>query len=298
MKHYFRYLAFFIFLVVVSSNTLVAKNVEIRLNLKKGEQYKYVVTAINKIDQKVRNKPVQMEQRMTLTINQVVLNKLNNGNYLLKADYEKFRIEIITEDNKIIYDSDSVLTSNGLERILKIMTTVHLKYEVSPSGIVSNMTGLEELSKQVASNMQMANLIRNFGTNQLISQMYSYMPKGKVEIGEKWVVPGIMPELNDLKYDINYTLIEALSENIKLDLHANFKFISAERIIQKDKDIKISETGIQKGDVVLNSKNKMPLSSFLDQEINMIVTATDTLTKSKEVMPMKLISKTSMKLVK
>lgn len=298
MKHCFRYLALFIFLIVVSSNTLVAKNVEIRLNLKKGEQYKYVVTAINKIDQKVRNKPVQMEQRMTLTINQVVLNKLNNGNFLLKADYEKFRFEIITADNKTVYDSDSVSTSNGLDVLLKIMTTVHLKYEVSPSGIVSNMTGMEELSKQVASNMQMANLVRNFGTNQLISQMYSYMPKGKVEIGEKWVVPGIMPELNDLKYDINYTLTEVSSENIKLDLEANFKFNSEERIIQKDKDIKISETGIQKGNVVLNPKNRMPISSFLDQKIDMIVTATDTLTKSKDVMPMKLFSKTSMKLVK
>jgi hypothetical protein len=297
MKHTFRYLTLFTFLVAFSNITSAGNNVEIELNLKKGDRFQYVITSTNKVDQNIRNQPIKIVQKAALTINQVVVGRLKNGNYLLEADYKKFKLEMNLNGEISGYNSDTLVASNNFIEDLKGMTKIHLRYEVSPSGVVSNITSMEELKKEVASNVQKANLLRDFGTDKFITQMFNYIPKEKVGVGDKWIVAGIMPELMDLKYDINYTLAEASAENIKLKIQSDFTFTTDQPIVNNGKNLKIKEDGVQNGNVTLNPKNGMPVSSVLQQEIDLVSTATD-VKNNIEVTQMKLYSETSVLLVK
>lgn len=246
----------------------------------------------------IGDKPAEIEQKMSLTINQVILDKLPNGNYLIQADYKKFTFEKKSPDIDQKYDSDASDNMQWLDDLLKGMTKLHLKYEVSSSGVVSNLTGFEDYTKNVDLNVKLFHVIRDFGTDQVIVQMFNYFPKTKVEIGEKWMTTATLPDLNNLKYDINYTLTEVSPENIKLEMMAKIKFISEKPVVQFNKEVKIEETGVQKGNVILNPINNMPLSSFVTQNMDMLISTTDTITKTKEVAQMKLLFKTSVKLVK
>jgi hypothetical protein len=109
MKHTFRYLTLFTFLVAFSNITSAGNNVEIELNLKKGDRFQYVITSTNKVDQNIRNQPIKIVQKAALTINQVVVGRLKNGNYLLEADYKKFKLEMNLNGEISGYNSDTLV---------------------------------------------------------------------------------------------------------------------------------------------------------------------------------------------
>ncbi|HEX7585069.1 MAG TPA: DUF6263 family protein [Prolixibacteraceae bacterium] len=298
MKNIFKYLAVLIFLIAATSNGLYAKKTEIRLILKKGQQFEYLVSATQLAENRAGDNPIEIEQKMELTIHQIVLDKLRNGNYLLQADYKKFTMEVNSQGQNQKYDSNASDNPQFLNDLLKGLTKIQVKFEVSPLGVVSNLTGFEEYTKDIALNARLFSMIKDFGTDKIISQMFNYIPKTKVEQGDKWITSGILPDLNNLKYDINFTMAEVSPENVKLDLQAKFKYVSDKPMVQNYREIKVEETGVQKGNVVIDSKNCMPLSKVLNQKIDMVITATDTKTKAKNVSQMKLTYKTMMKLVK
>lgn len=298
MKYNFRYLAVLIFLVAATSNGLSAKKAEIRLILKKGQKFEYLVSGAFKAENKLGDKPMVIEQKMELTIDQVVLDKLRNGNFLIQADYKRFTLELNSQGKIQKYDSNLSNNQPWFNKLLNGLTKIRLKYEVTPIGVVSKLTGFEEFTKDEYLHEEIVNFIKEFGTDRIISQMFNYIPKMKVEPGDHWTAAGIMPEMNNLKYDINYTLTEVTAENCKLDLQANFKYASEKKVIQNGKSLRVEEKGVQKGNVILDSRNNMPMLSTVNQGTDMLVYSKDTITNAEEVTQMKMSFKTTTKLVK
>jgi hypothetical protein len=298
MNHIFKYLAALIFLIASTPDNLSAKKTEIKLHLKKGQQFEYVVTETLSTEQRFGGNPVEIEQIIKLTINQVVLDKLRNGNYLIQADYKRFTFEKDSPEGNQGYDSNAANNIKSLDDVLSRMTMLHLKYEISPVGVVSNLTGFEDLIKDVAIYTKLIRLINDFGTDKIIFRLFDYFPKTNVEAGDKWVNIDSLSHLNNFIYDINYTLAEASPENIKLERLAKIKYISEKPVLQYNKEVSIDETGTQKGDVFLDPKNNMPLSSLVTQNTNILITSVDTTLRTKERAQLKISSKTTVKLVK
>jgi len=298
MKYIFRSLAVLIFILAATSFSLYAKKTEIRLLLEKGQKFEYQISGAFKAESKLGDKPILIVQKMELTLDQEVIDKLQNGNYLIQADYKRFTLEINSGSKIQKYDSNLSNNQPWFNKLLSGLTKLSLKYEVSPLGIVSNLKGFEEFIKDKYLHEEIVNLIKEFGTDRIISQMFNYIPKVKVETGDHWTTIGTMPEMNNLLYDINYSLTEVTAENYKLDLQANFKYASDKKVIQEGKSLRVEEKGVQKGNVSLDSKNNMPLLSTVNQSTEMLIFSKDTITKAEEVSQMKMSFKTTTKLVK
>jgi hypothetical protein len=217
---------------------------------------------------------------------------------LIQADYKRFTLELNSGDKIQKYDSNLSDNQAWFTKLLGGLTKLSLKYEVSPLGVVSNLKGFEEFIKDKYLHEEIVNFIKEFGTDRIISQLYNYIPKMKVEPGDHWTTVGTMPEMNNLLYDINYTLTEITAENCKLDLHANFKYNSDKKVIQNGKSLRVEEKGVQKGNISLDSKNYMPLLSTVNQSTEMLIFSKDTITNAEEVSQMKMSFKTITRLVK
>jgi len=298
MKYIFRSLALLIFLLSITSLSLYAGKTKIRLLLKKGQKFEYLVSGTFKAENNSSDKPIEVDQKMELTIDQVVLDKLRNGNYLIQADYKRFTLEINSNDKIAKYDSNLSDNRPWFNRLLEGLTKISLKYEVSPLGVVSNLTGFEEFTKDKDRHDEVVNYIKEFGTDRIIVQMYNYIPKLKVEKGDQWIAEGVLAEMNNLKYDINYMLDEVTDENCKLDFNAKFKYASDKKLILGKKSIRVEETITQKGNIILDTKRNLPLLSTVNQKTDMLLYTKDTVTNNQDVSQMKMTSQTTTKLVK
>ncbi len=298
MKYLFRSLAVLIFLLAATAPSLYAKKTEVRLLLKKGQKFEYVVSGLLRAEKELGDKPMVIEQKMELTIDQVVLDKLRNGNYLIQADYKRFTLELNSGEKIQNYDSNLSNNQPWFDKLLGGLTKLSLKYEVSPLGVVSNLKGFEEIMKNKYQHEEIVNFIKQFGTDRIISQLYNYIPKMKVEPGDQWKRIGTLPEMNNQLYDINFTLTEITAENCKIDLQATFKYNSDKKIIQNGKSLRVEVKGVQKGNIIVDSKNNMPLLSTINQGTEMLVYSKDTITNFEEVSQMKMSFKTTTRLVK
>ena len=301
MTHIFRYLVALILVVTIAPQNLFAKKTEIKLNLEKGQQFEYVITAT----QKAATKNIDSEsysdnlnQKMEFTIHQVVLDILANGNYLIQADYKRLTFEIHSQGKNQKYDSDAQDNPPLLNSQLKNFTKIQLEFEVSPQGEVSNLKKSERFSKDTDTKARLTNIIKDFGSESILTEMFNYIPKTKVNQGDKWVVSSTLPDLNNRKYDFIYSLSEVSSNKIMLDFQADFNFETEKPIVMNGKSMMVNQTGVQKGNIVLAADNNMPLSKVTDREINMQIATTDIVTKTKSVSQMKMTYKTSMKLIK
>ena len=298
MKRSFGYLTVFLLLTALGINSLQAK--EFKLKLKKGDHFDYVFTSNDKVAQKMNNRFVAAVQESSLTFRLSVLERLKNGNYRMEADYKRFAADMSMDGNEMSYNSDSTYKSNSnwIADLLNGMTKIHLIYEISPLGVVSNLTGLEDLTKKISSDMRLSNLLKGIGTNEFVGQLLSYFPKGDVEPGAKWVVHSQLPELKDLGYDLNYTFDKATSDQVRFDFQAKFNYESPKSNNQVENDIQMKETITQNGHLILNPKTNMPETSNLEQVVDVMVTRTDQRTMMKTTVPMKITTENSLKLIK
>ncbi len=186
---------------------LQAQPLDIKLILKKGDRFLYNITLEDKLEQK-SNQYSDVNQTSTLTIDQQVKNVLPNGNYLIETHYKCFSLKHKFGNKVTTYHSDTVDVKNPYYKHLNFLPSVKFSYELSPKGVVSNLKGFESLTKHTDGDNAVVNLLRHFGKPELITEMYNYIPSSAVKLNQAWKVQAVLPELMNLKYDINYRLME------------------------------------------------------------------------------------------
>ena len=269
---------------------------DMRLRLNKGARHIYVISQEN---QAIENdKAVEVEQKIALTIDHQVMDWLPNGNYAIELAFKRFSIFMKHSQRSLRYDSDTVDVSNPLYKTLNFLTDIRLNYEVSPEGIVSNLKGFEPIKNAIEKNAQLGNFLRNFGSELFYTELYNYIPKKEVEIGEKWKTTAVLPDLNNLKCEIQYILKEVTPQNLKLTQEASFK-MSTDLPKAPDGTVsKVSENGTQKGSLVIDTKTNMRLSSVLTQSVNVLMTTDKTKQNPEKSKTLKLITQTTFALIK
>lgn len=281
-------------LIFFISFTWAANKEEMKLRLFKGDRYVYVVSQENKMQESPQK--VMMDQKMALKIDHSVIDRMANGNFLVQATFKSFTLELNYNGITQRYQSDTVDVTNKYYPILNFLTDVKLTYEVSPEGKVSKITGFEPIKKKIETDSRLASLIRFFGNEQFIRELYQYIPAAHVEVGDQWIGEGVMPDLMNLKYDIQFTLKEVSAQNLKLDQKASIEF-STEAPTQDGKSKLLVETGTQKGNLLLDPATRLCLSSDIHQQMEISAPG-----QNKEdgdpMPPITLISRTKVVMVK
>jgi hypothetical protein len=278
------------------SSELWTKKETIKLVLNRGTHYVYATTLENKLDQK-DNPEGNVEQIMTLTIDHHVIDRLNNGNYLIETSYKSFSLIMKTNRKVLTYHSDTIDVMNPFYKQLKFLTTLKLSYEVSPEGVVRNLKGFENMKKYTDEDDKIASLLRSFGSERFITEMYNYIPAQPVQLNETWKAQAVLPDLMDLKYDVNYSLKETSAKSLKLGLESEFEMVPAEQSTPSGK-YKIEESGSQNGELLIDPSSGMRLSSVMDQLITINVFIENPKPDEKKTVPMKIISRARSVLLK
>lgn len=269
---------------------------DLRLHLFRGARHFFLITQNSKAIED--GDKVQVEQNAALKIEHQVLEQASNGNYKIEVSFRRFSLQINYQDKISRYDSDTVDVRNPFYKTLNFLTDIKIYYEISPEGLISNISGFEPIKKKIADDKSLGGLLRNFGNEVIITEFYSYLSPGAKAIGENWKVQSVIPDLNNLNYEIQYTLKEVTPKNLVLRQNASFKMVAD---VPKSPDSaggKISEKGIQEGKLNLDPKTNLRVSSSLTQTIDVVATLNATGSLKSQEKPMKIITKTSYELVK
>jgi hypothetical protein len=266
----------------------LAKKEELKLRLYKGAHHVYTISQENKA--LLPDNTLQVEQRTSLTIDHQVLEQLSNGNFKIEISYKRFSTYMKYNQKEIKYDTNVADESNPFYQTFQFMTDIRLNYEVSKEGVVSNITGFEPIRKREETDPQLASFLRIFGKEMFITELYNYIPAKNVEIGNNWKTDGILPDLMDFKYDIQFTLKEFTPQNLKISQAAEIKMMKDLPAESDGSITQISESGTQKGLLVLDPKTNMRLSSSVTLTAELVVTTTNSKTQDKKVNPLKIIS--------
>ena len=271
-----------------------AKKEEMKLFLNNGQHYIYLITQENTIEGKSGN--IEKKQKMALKIDHEVIDQLPNGNYLIEASFKSFGVELNLNGKIFRYHSDTIEVMNRMYKILNFLTTIKLKYEVSREGIVSNLSGFEPIKEKMKTDNQLSGLLRSFGNERFILEMYQYLPTGSIGIGNQWTKSAVLPDLMDLKYDIQYTLKETSAQNLKLAQKSLFSYF-AEIPKESGTEGKIIEEGTQNGFLLINPITKMRISSDINQQIDVSIQEKST-EKTEKIPPRKITTNITMVLLK
>lgn len=240
-----------------------------KLRLFRGEHYIYVITQENIIQENPQEEAM-LDQKIALKIQQDVVERLGNGNYVIEASFVSFSLELKYNGKVSRYHSDTINVLNKYYKSLNFLTHIKLNYEVSPEGVVSNLTGFEPVKQKIETDPQLSGLLRSFGTEQFLLEFYNHVPLESVGVGDKWTGSGILPDMMNLKYDIRFTFKEALTQQMKLTHEASFNY-SPEVPMEDGTTGKLKETGTQKGVLLIDPRTRMCLSSDIDQQLEIIL---------------------------
>lgn len=273
-----------------------ANTIDMKLYLLKGANYTYSITQENKVlDER---KSVQAEQSMTLKINHKVIDRQNNGNYVIEASYLSFNFDFKYNGKLIHYNSDTIDVKNPLYKQLNFLTSVKLSYEVSPEGTVSKITGFDLITKKMDEDPMLFNLFRALGNEQVITELYNHIPYGGAAVGGKWTKSGELPDLMNLKYDIQYKLKEATEQNLTIEREATFKDSRDLPKAPNGNVSKIDEKGNQTGTLVIDAKTNMRISSVVNQVLDVVTTTIPDKSTDKIITPVQVNTRTTITRIK
>ncbi len=178
-----------------------AKKEDLKLRLIKNARHIYSISQEN---QAIENGKIsEVEQRINLKIEHRVVDILPNGNYSVEVSLKRFSIQMKHNTKVLRYDSDTVDVSNPLYKTLNFLTDVRLNYEVTPEGEVRNLKGFDPIRNEIEKDLRLANLLRNFGSEIFYTELYNYISRSEVEVGQTWKKNSVLPDLNDLKCDVH-----------------------------------------------------------------------------------------------
>lgn len=279
------------------SATINAQSYDIKLLLKPGTRFSYDITLDSKLEHQ-SNPTGDVQQTSTLTIDHLVKTILPSGNYLIEANYKRFRLKHKIGNRITTYHSDTIDVKNPFYKHLNFLPQVKFSYELSPKGVVSQLSGIESLTKHTDGNMSVINLLRHFGKQEIITEMYNYIPVKPIKLNDTWKIQALLPELMNLKYDVNYKLKETTPKNLKLELNSKFNFTKEDSIPGKNRIMKLEETGIQNGILQIDHATGLRTSSSVEQKVDMILKSKNTKTSEEQTDPAKIITRLSFNLLK
>jgi len=281
-------------LMVLIPEISSAQKADLTLRLNKGARHVYTITQENQAVED--GKPVEVEHKIILKLDHQVLGQLPNGNYQVEVLFKRFSIVMKLNSKVLRYDSDTVDVSNPLYKTLNFLTDVKLKYEVTPDGVVGKLVGFEPIKKQIEKDPRLGNLLLNVGSERFILELYNYIPKREVEAGEKWKSSIVLPDINDLKCDVQYSLKEVAPKSIKINQDASFQISYDLPDTPAGKMAKVTQNGTQSGTLVIDSKTNMRVSSLVTQSVTLLLVSKNDSQAEESVKKLNIVVKTAFEL--
>jgi len=274
-------------LVLSASVSIYAQKTDIRLKLKKGDVYLMKTRMNNVVDQDMMGMKIKVDQNVTTETVLKVTDVLANGNYIVEQTYKRLAIDMNTNGQKLSYDTDVEDASSPLA-LLKNLKDATIKYELTPKGEISNISGLNELLTGM--NPQQAKMVSGIADKDKMASTFSYIPKDKVKPGDTFTKSIKLKEVMGIVVDTKYTVEKITPAEAAIRLDSDMKFSPSNPVEQNGITMKMNGTGTQNGTYLIDMKTGMPNSAKTTQDIDMTVSMKNPQTGKDMAIPMKIKS--------
>ena len=256
--------------LIISATTVSAQKTSLQLHLKKGDVYTQHTQMNNTMNQQMMGQSISMEQKTTMVTSLKVVDVSGSGNYILEQSYLQIKIDMNMNGQNMTIDTENTGSSSPLIAPFAKMKEAKVRFEVSPSGAISNVSGLNEILNVVTrNNPQTSNIIKNMVSESTLAAAFSYLPKDKVSKGDRYTNSIKLDEMFGMEITNKYTVSSIIGNSVNLDVTCDIAFAPEEPIVQNGMKMNIKITGTQNGTFVVDKSDGMATASNTKQVLDM-----------------------------
>jgi hypothetical protein len=268
----------------------------LRLNLEKDASYQMTMTADNNIDQEMNGQKMKILQKMEMVASFKVLDKLPDNNYVIEYSFQKLKLDMDVNGQKMVIDSEST-DDNEITKNIKTITSFKLKFTINPMGKVLSVDGIDEYAQKISNNPQLAQSLSML-TNEnnfkaTFEQNFGFYPENEVEVGSNWDSSVKMPGMMNMDLAMHFNVADIQDDQVVMDVNSDLNIDSP--IETNGMKIQMKMTGTQTGTMTIDRKSGLTGTSDLNQKFDMHMKFQNPQTGEDMEMPMQMnsVSKTS-----
>jgi hypothetical protein len=258
------------------------KEVELKLNLEKGEKYYYKFVNQQDITQEMMGDTVEFKQSITWGYELEVLDVVE-GVMTIKTTYEHIQMSNDNQVFNLSYDSKEPLDStNMFAFVMSNFINKSFTMDVSPDGIVSNVQGFDEIFSSIITElgedgeMIIQNLRTQFSEESVSENLelgFKIFPENKVKVGDTWFILNIVNGPFSMDIDNTYTLKSIKNGIAKIEISSTIKQDDEISGIAMLPGAEISIDGTQKGEMNVDISSGLVIKSSISQSIKQLIKA-------------------------
>jgi hypothetical protein len=257
-------------ILAIGTTSVSAQKTNIQLNLKKGDVYTLQTEMSNTMNQQMMGQNINMEQKMTMITALKVVDVLSSGNFVLEQSFNRIKMDMNAYGQNMSFDTENPAASSPMLAPLAKMKEAKITFEVSPSGDISNITGLNEMMSSIAdNNPQAGNMIKNIASESTLAATFSYLPKKTVSKGDSYTNTIKLNEMFGMEIASKYTVSSIKGNIVDLDVISDINFAPSEPITQNGLKMNMKITGAQNGTFTVNKSDGMATASNMKQTLDM-----------------------------
>lgn len=242
----------------------------LRLNLEKGDHYQMTMTSDNNVDQEMMGQQMKIHQMMEFAMSYKVLDVLPDKNYVIEYSFDKLKMDMDINGQKMIIDSESTSDDQASKNIIE-MTSMKLKFTMNSMGKIQSIEGIDGYMNKIAGNPQLTQTLSMFTNEEnfksSFGQYLGYFPEGEVEVGSTWDSSIIMPGLMNMGMNMHYTVNDIINDQIILGVDSNVNIDNP--IENNGMKIQMKTTGTQTGTMKVDLKNGFVGTTDINQKFDM-----------------------------
>ncbi len=279
-------LAAVVVLPAVLPQATSAREVELKLNLNPGDEFRQELTIDQLTDMQAGPQQILMEILVTITMHTQVLERTDSGNLAVKVDFERVRGEADGPMGRGAWDSKNGGAPNN--PMLLGFAAVHgleLTYELAPDGKVSNVQGFEGMTDRLLDAMNAQGPMRDQvraaietqmsgdTMKELIESSYTAYPDGPIDLGDTWDQTVDLKGFAPLNVNVEYTLTAADGQTATADINGKLATKpDAKMEVMPNVHMGMQLDGTQKGSCVFNLANGWVESMEINQTLKGSIT--------------------------
>lgn len=264
-----------------SANTKTGDQIELKLNLDKGDKYSLVMSIKQNI-----------EQTMGATTNTTIQNigtgysmeaiANEDGIISLKNTYDWNLYEMTMMGNTISYDSRKENEVNPLSEVMDAITGKSFIMKCTEEGEVKSIEGSNAIIDAIVDKMSSSDeqqkatmrqqMEQQFGEEAMVKnmgQMFLQYPKKALKIGDSWEQKVDIVSTFPMHAETVYTLknIDKANNLATLQVEGTIRSKEGAQITNSGMTMDVAFSGTQKGETTINTKNGMAKLATITQDI-------------------------------
>lgn len=258
------------------------KEVELKLNLEKGNKYYYKFVNQQDITQEMMGDTVEFKQSITWGYELEVLDVVD-GIMTIKTTYDHIKMSNDNQVFNLSYDSKEPLDStNMFAFVMSNFINKSFTMDVTPEGVVSNVQGFDEIFYSIITElgedgeMIIQNLRSQFSEESVSENLelgFKIFPENKVKTGDAWYILNIVNGPFSMDIDNTYTLKSVKNGIAKIEISSTIKQDDEISGIAMLPGAEISIDGIQKGELSVDISTGLVIQSSISQSIKQLIKA-------------------------